>query len=197
MKPGARIVFISVWPVLKSLPQIGSALLLGQLLHRREVDRQVGRAVGERHARAQAARRRRSPTARCSRRCCCRPCFELRQRRVHVRRLAVDLGRAAPDRDAAIEPLRRLEALDVGDELLGQIHLRLALLDVGAVQLLDVRRLEHARHRADALEERTHLLEVLVRQHAGVLAPTRRRCPRRCPSRRTPDRRASPAARSR
>ncbi len=28
LKPGARIVFISVWPVLKSLPQIGTPFFL-------------------------------------------------------------------------------------------------------------------------------------------------------------------------
>ena len=28
LKPGARMVFISVWPVLKSLPQIGASICL-------------------------------------------------------------------------------------------------------------------------------------------------------------------------
>ena len=31
LKPGARIVFISVWPVLKSLPPIGTPFCLRQL----------------------------------------------------------------------------------------------------------------------------------------------------------------------
>ena len=83
LKPGARIVFISVWPVLKSLPQIGMPLLLGQLLHRREVDRQVRRAVGVRHARAQARvgvdRRRRDVVVAVA-----QALLELRERRVHV-----------------------------------------------------------------------------------------------------------------
>ncbi len=53
LKAGARTVFIMVWPVLKSLPQMGAALLLGELDHGREVHRQVRRAVGEGNALAQ------------------------------------------------------------------------------------------------------------------------------------------------
>ena len=51
LRPGAMIVFISVWPVLKSLPQIGTRLVSASSMQRRNIDGQVRRAVGERHAR--------------------------------------------------------------------------------------------------------------------------------------------------
>ena len=54
LNPGARIVFISVWPVLKSLPVIGTLVRLRELEHRRDVDAQVRRAVGVRDAELQA-----------------------------------------------------------------------------------------------------------------------------------------------
>ena len=50
LRPGAMIVFISVWPVLKSLPQIGTPRSRASSLQRRDVDGQVGRAVRVRHA---------------------------------------------------------------------------------------------------------------------------------------------------
>jgi len=52
-RPGAMIVLIRVWPVLKSLPERGTLVLLRQLLERRNIDGQVGRAVGEGNAAAQ------------------------------------------------------------------------------------------------------------------------------------------------
>jgi hypothetical protein len=42
LKPGARIVFIRVWPVLKSFPADGDLPLHGLLLERRDVGREVG-----------------------------------------------------------------------------------------------------------------------------------------------------------
>ena len=144
-------------------------LLLGQLLDRREVDRQVGRAVGERHARAQAARRRRSPTGRCCRRCCAGP--PRTWPASSARRTARDRPRSSrtrprrSDRRRSCFLKRSMSAMSCSARSIFD----LPCLDVGAVQLLDVRRLEHARHRADALEERPHLVEVLVREHAGVL----------------------------
>ena len=49
-KPGAISVFMNVWPVLKSLPQIGTLSFARQFQQRRSVGGQVRRAVGVRHA---------------------------------------------------------------------------------------------------------------------------------------------------
>ena len=53
LKAGARTVFIKVWPVLKSLPQMGAAFFFESSTMRREVHRQIRRAVGKGHALAQ------------------------------------------------------------------------------------------------------------------------------------------------
>ena len=65
----------------------------------------------------------------------------------------------------------RLEVADVLAQLLGQVALVLAALDVGPFQALDVGLVEHRRHRLDGLEEvanRVHML-VLV-EHAAMQA---------------------------
>jgi hypothetical protein len=87
---------------------------------------------------------------------------------MNLARLAIDLGRAAPHRDQAIAAVLVLERLDVGHQLLGQIHLRRALLQVRAVQLLDVRLLEHRGHRRDRLELGTQLIEQPRVEHARL-----------------------------
>jgi hypothetical protein len=50
LKAGARTVFMNVWPVLKSLPQIGAAFFFDSSTMRRKVHRQDRRAVGKGHA---------------------------------------------------------------------------------------------------------------------------------------------------
>ena len=57
----------------------------------------------------------------------------------------------------------RMSAID----LLGEILLVLALLDVRAVEPLDVALIEHRRPRADLLELGPHLLEQRRLEHAG------------------------------
>ena len=91
---------------------------------------------------------------------------------------------------SAIEVVVRLELPDVGDDLLGEVALVLALLDVRAVEPLHVVLVEHRRPRADLLELGPHLVEQRLLEHAGRLAPRCSSRPRRCPSRRTRDRRA-------
>jgi hypothetical protein len=59
-----------------------------------------------------------------------------------------------------------LELADVGDDLLRQIPLVLALLDVRARQPLDVALVEHRRHRRDRLELGADRLELCRLQHA-------------------------------
>ena len=66
--------------------------------------------------------------------------------------LEEDFGRAAPDHDDAVDGL--FECLDVGAELLGEVALVLALLDVGAVEALDVVLVEDGGHGLDGFEDR-------------------------------------------
>ena len=47
---GPSTVLISVWPVLKSLPEIGTPRSTASFVQHGDVDREVGRAVGERDA---------------------------------------------------------------------------------------------------------------------------------------------------
>ena len=50
LRPGAMTVFIQVWPVLKSLPEIGTPFSIRELEQRGNVDGQIRRAIAERHA---------------------------------------------------------------------------------------------------------------------------------------------------
>ncbi len=86
---------------------------------------------------------------------------------VHRALLHEDLGAAGPHHDEPIAAVLGLERADVGDELLGEVPLVLALLDVGAVEPLDVALVEHGRHRLHGLELAAHLFELRVLEHAG------------------------------
>ena len=66
----------------------------------------------------------------------------------------------------------------------------LPFLTFGPVEPLDVALVEHGRPRADLLELGTDLLEQRRLDDAGRASPRRSSRPRRCPSRRTRDRRA-------
>ena len=81
----------------------------------------------------------------------------------------VDLGAAAPDHDEPIEPVVLLEQADVFHHLLGQVALVLALLDVRAVEPLDVALIEDRRPGPDLLELRANLLEQRRLEDAGRL----------------------------
>ena len=50
LRPGAISVFMNVWPVLKSLPQIGTLSIARQFEQRRNVGGQIRSAVGVGHA---------------------------------------------------------------------------------------------------------------------------------------------------
>ena len=93
--------------------------------------------------------------------------FELGEGGVNLGRLAIDLGRAAPHHGQAIATVVGLEALDVVHQLLGQLHLRRALLDVGTVELLDPLLGEHRAHRLDRRELFADLVEQILAEHAG------------------------------
>ena len=68
-------------------------------------------------------------------------------------------GAAAPDHDEPIELEVRLERSDVCDDLLGQVFLMFALLDVRALEPLHVALIEDGGPRADRLELRPDLVE--------------------------------------
>ena len=61
-----------------------------------------------------------------------------------------------------------MKALDVGDHLVGQIALVLALLDVRAVEALHVVLVEDRRQRLDGLQVGLQLRQRLLVQHLGV-----------------------------
>ena len=64
------------------------------------------------------------------------------------------------------QPCFSLNAADVGNQLVGQVLLVLALLDVGAAQALHVALVEHRRHGLDGLELGAHLFEQRAVEHA-------------------------------
>ena len=152
-RPGAMIVLISVCPVFMSLPASGDFVRRGQLQHRRNVGRQIRRGIREREpfadrrVRVDHARRNRIVAL-------LERLLEGRHAGVHRGLLHVDLGAAAPDHHEPIAAVRLLERADVGDHLLGQVALVLALLDVRAVEPLHVALVEHRRHRLDRFELR-------------------------------------------
>ena len=157
---GASTVLIRVWPVLKSLPQIGTPWSIASCNQRRDVDRQVRGAVGEGdafHQRGVGVEHRGGDR-----------CVVVAQRRLEAFEVAVvwsllheDLGRGAPDHDQAVAVVCGLEVANVLANLLGHFHLR-AALDVRAVEALDVVLVEDGRHRLDGLEEVGDRLDVLV-----------------------------------
>ena len=146
-------VLMSVWPVLKSLPADRHLVLLRQLHHRRHVHRQVRRAVRVRHAfhqRGVGVDHRRG-----DRRVVRLEALLERLDRLVRRRLGQeDLGAAAPDHHEPVEVVVLLEGADVLAQLLGQVALVLALLDVRAVEALDVLAVEDGLPRLDGLELR-------------------------------------------
>ena len=50
LKAGASTVFMKVWPVLKSLPQMGAAFFFESSIMHGKIDGQIRRAIGEGHA---------------------------------------------------------------------------------------------------------------------------------------------------
>lgn len=76
---------------------------------------------------------------------------------------------SSPNDDDAVAVVVGLELADVGDQLVGEVLLVLALLDVRSVEAFRVLAVEHGRHRLDSGEFILHLLEQLVFEHARVL----------------------------
>ena len=167
LKPGARMVFISVWPVLKSLPQIGTRISRASVDERRNVARQVGRAVGvgdprcDRRVGVHHARRDVGVVL-------LQTLFERLDGLVDGLGFDVDFRTPAPDHHESVDLFFFPEFLDVGLELFGHLPPVRALLDVGAVELLDVALVEDGRHGLDLLELALDLVEERALEHAGV-----------------------------
>ncbi len=83
-------------------------------------------------------------------------------------RLDEGLGRSAPDGDQATGLARFFEVADVLAKLLGQIHLVLALLDVGAVNFFDVVVIEDGLHGRDGAETAFHFVEEIALEDSGI-----------------------------
>jgi hypothetical protein len=86
---------------------------------------------------------------------------------VHRALLHEDLGAASPHHHEPVAAVPGLERANVGDQLLGQIALVLALLDVGAVEPLHVALVEHGRHGLHGFQFTAYLFELRVLEHAG------------------------------
>jgi hypothetical protein len=150
---------------LEVLAANGCFFLLRQLNQRRNIDRQVGRAIGKGNSLAERGvgvdlRGRNADVV------IFQALFKGLDRLMHAGRLQEYLSRAGPDHDYAVDGL--LEGLDVVDDLLGQVTLVLALLYVRAVQALHVILVEDSRQRLDGFQIWLELLERLLVQHLGV-----------------------------
>src|SRR5215467_1157439 len=82
-----------------------------------------------------------------------------------------NLSRATPDHDQAITSILPFEFTNIGAKLLGQIHFVAALLDVFAVELLDVISIKYRSAWFDRFEIRFDFFQELFLQDARV-----RRC---------------------
>ncbi len=165
LKAGARTVFIKVWPVLKSLPQMGAAFFLDRQTSAGVSTSEIRCAIGEGHALAERGvgiDLRRSNAGIVG----FESLLEVLDALVNCGGLQEDFGRAAPDHDHAIDGLA--EGTNVFNHQVGELALGLALLDVGSVQALDVILIEDCRHGLDGFEIRLELRENFRLQHGGV-----------------------------
>ena len=142
-------------------------MLQRQLLHGRNIDGQIRRAIGEGHPRSN-----------------CRPGVQHRGRdggmvflhalleffrcRVYFLRRQENFGRSAPDHHQRVSlgPLAKLR--DVVLDFEGQVVLVRGLLDVRAVEALHVIAIEGGLHRPDGGEKFLGLGEILGREHGRV-----------------------------
>ena len=180
---------------LEVLPGQRSSRRLRQILEGGDVGAEVGRRVRVRHALADGRVRvdhaRRDGLVRCL-----EAALEGLQRPVDRSLLEKDLGAAAPDHHQAVELMIRLEPSNVVDDLLRELALAAARLDVRTVQLLHVVPVEHGRHGRDGLRGPAAAAPAGRAGSPWPCAPLRSRCRRRDPSPRRPGRRARPAGRS-
>ena len=143
----------------------GSAVLLGELDHRGEIDGEVRCAVGEGHAfreRGIGVDLRWSDAGVVG----LEAFFEGSDGLMDGGGLEEDFSGAAPDHDDAVDGLS--EILNVGADLVGEVALVLAFFDVGAVEALDVVLVEDGGKRLDGFEIRLELFESFLLEDLGV-----------------------------
>ena len=87
---------------------------------------------------------------------------------VDRRRLEVDLGRGAPDHDAAGAAVLLHEPADVLAERLAELALVRRLLHVRPVEAAHVLGREHRRHRLHRLERLPEPVDEVLLEHVGV-----------------------------
>ncbi len=150
---------------LEVLAADGCGILLGQLDHRGNVDGKIGCAVGEGDALTERGigvdlRGRDADVVGLE------ALFEGFDGLVNGGGFEEDFSRSAPDHDHAIDGL--FEGLNVGANLVGEIALVLARLDMRAVKALDVVLIEDGGQRLDGFEIGLELLEGFLVEHLGV-----------------------------
>lgn len=79
-----------------------------------------------------------------------------------------DFGGCTPDDDDALEVVLHFELANVLAELLGEVALGLAGLDVRPRDPRDVVVVEHRRHRLDGREEVSHPIEIRRLEHSRL-----------------------------
>ena len=167
LRPGARIVFMSVWPVLKSLPAMGVWVCLDSSPSAGMSMLRLGGPVGVRDAHLQRrvcidhARRDRLVVV-------LQALLERLQRLVDRTGLQEDLGARAPDHHDPVDSLRLLERLDVGHDLLRVVPAAAAGLHPGTCQRLDVALVEDCFHGPDHFELVADPVEIILVEGAGV-----------------------------
>ncbi len=154
-------VLISVWPVLKSLPLIGTLLCRGEVAQRGDVDGEVRRAVGERHTFED--RRVRVQHRRGDRRVVGVD-RRLERLEVGVRRTGLDedLGARAPQHHDTVDLLLVAEAVDVFADRVEHRSLVDRVHRVVGVDALHVLAIERRRHRAHLAQRVADGLDVLA-----------------------------------
>ncbi len=162
------MVLSSVWPVLKSLPQIGDLVFARQILHRRDVHGKVGRAVGEGHAggdRGPGVEHRGGDR----RMILLHRLLELRRGRVHLVRREKNFRGATPGHDQSRDLRLLLETRDVVFDLERQVVFGLGFFDVRPIEALDVVVVKCGFHGLDAGEEFLGLGQIFGRKHRCLL----------------------------
>ena len=153
-------------PRLEILPRQRRLVSRGQRDQRRNVGREIGRRVRVRNALANG-RVGVDHARRDGRIVLLERALEALDGRVRRRLGHEDFGAAAPDHHQPIEVVVGLELADVGDHLLGEILLVLALLDVRTVEALHVPLIEHRRPGTNLFELGPDLLEQRRLDDAG------------------------------
>ena len=182
-------------PGLQVLAGDRRAALGGELEERRHIGAEIRRRVGVRNAfldrrvGVDHARRDRGVAL-------LEALLERRDAGVHGAFGQVDLGAAAPDHDEALEPVLLLESAHVLAQLVGHLALVRALLHVGPVEPLDVAADRTPPTSGESSRARGGPDRAATARARRPSSPPRTSCLRRCPSRRTPRRRATRAERS-